>query len=116
MPEEKPLFALLDETVICRRGQPGMKFFEFPLRMPTFHGGPPRSQGPDRVIAISPTPGQGKPRSFAFCMAITHRGGKSDIDPSFCPCVKQPLEIECDNVERFDAGEGRQLNQMMVWS
>ena len=72
-----------------------MKYFEFPLSIPTFAGGAERSQGPDRVIGISPNPGQGKPRSFQFCLAISHRGGNDPMDPSFRPCIKLSHKTEC---------------------
>lgn len=68
----------------------GMKYFEFPLTDPVFTGGDERSQGPDRVVAISPSPGQGGVRQFTFCLAMTHRGGTSDNDPSFRPCTSAP--------------------------
>ena len=110
------MFDLLDKSPICGTKQMGKKLFEFPLTIPTFAGGLHRSQGPDRVIGISPTPGQGKPRSFTFCLAISHRGGTGDEDASFRPCVPQPPEIECSNVQNYYAGEGRSLNETMVWN
>lgn len=72
----------------CRTGQSGFKYFEFPLADPVFNGGPPESQGPDRVVAISPSPGQGGTRHFTFCLVATHRGGTGPGDGSFRPCTK----------------------------
>ena len=82
--------ALTDTSVVaalnaipgCETGQAGMSFFEFPLDMTVFTGGPQ-----DRVFAISPNPGQGGTRTYTYCLAMTHRGGTSPSDPSFFPCT-----------------------------
>lgn len=87
IPTDPDVVTALNAIPECVTGQPMMKYFEFPLTDPVFAGGDAASQGPDRVIAISPSPGQGGTRTFTYCLAITHRGGTSDTDPSFRPCV-----------------------------
>lgn len=74
----------------CVTGQANMKYFEFPLTDPVFTDGPPQSQGPDRVVAISANIGQGGTRSFTYCLAMTHRGGTGPDDPTFRPCTNAP--------------------------
>ncbi|KAI0468724.1 hypothetical protein F4859DRAFT_516884 [Xylaria cf. heliscus] len=86
IPSDSEVVAALDLVPGCKTGQAGFKYFEFPLADPMWTGGAERSQGPDRVIAIAKNPGQGKPRSFTYCLSITHRGGTSPSDPSFRPC------------------------------
>lgn len=71
-----------------------MKYFEFPLTIPVFTGGEAKSQGPDRVVAIAPNPGQGHLRGFYFCLAMTHRGGDHETDPRFFPCESASMD-EC---------------------
>lgn len=87
VPSDEGVKAALDAIAECKTGQAGMKYFEFPLTNPTFDGGDARSQGPDRVVAISPSPGQGGTREYTYCLSVTHRGGTSDTDASFRPCV-----------------------------
>jgi hypothetical protein len=73
--EEIPVRNALDAIPECRTGQAGHKYFEFPITDPVFTGGGgQRSQGADRVLAISPSPGQGGARTFTYCLAITHEG------------------------------------------
>ena len=50
IPGDEQVFTLLNESPICGTKHMGMKLFEFLLAIPTFAGGGPRSQGPDRVI------------------------------------------------------------------
>ena len=87
IPTDPPVVTALDAIPECKTGQTGQKFLEFPLNMPVFTGGDRESQGPGRVIPISPSPGQGIPRTFTYCLAITHRGGKGHEDSPFRPCT-----------------------------
>ena len=90
LPTDADVVNALNAIPECATGQTGLKYFEFPLTDPVFAGGPERSQGPDRVVAISPTPEQGDPRTYTYCLAMTHRGGTSPTDPSFRPCTNAP--------------------------
>lgn len=87
-PDDKSVIDALDAIPECATGQANMKFFEFPLTDPVFTHAPRGSQGPDRVVAIAPNPGQGKPRTFTYCLAITHRG---QPEGSFTPCTGAPI-------------------------
>ncbi|KAL9070131.1 MAG: hypothetical protein Q9161_005083 [Pseudevernia consocians] len=89
-PTDASVVTALNAISECATGQTGMKYFEFPLTDPVFTSGPAGSQGPDRVVAISPTPGQGQTRTFTYCLAMTHRGGTGPSDPSFRPCTNAP--------------------------
>jgi hypothetical protein len=86
-PREAELVTALDAIPECKTGQNGMAYFEFPITDPVFTSGAQDSQGPDRVIAISPSPGQGGTRSFIYCLAVTHRGGTDPTDGSFRLCT-----------------------------
>ncbi|KAM0796185.1 hypothetical protein BDR22DRAFT_868420 [Usnea florida] len=86
-PTDAPVVAALNAIPECRGNQTGMKYFEFPLTVPVFVGGVAGSQGPDRVVAISPSPGQGGARTYMYCLAMTHRGGTGPGDASFRPCT-----------------------------
>lgn len=69
----------------CRLGQAQMKYFEFPITDPVFAGeNDAGAQGPDRVIAISKSPGQGGVRDYTYCLALTHRGLENN---AFTPCA-----------------------------
>lgn len=105
---DKIIFGLLDEILGCKSTQAGMKFFEFPLTMPVFIRGSRLEQGPDRVIAISPSPGHGKPWSFIYYMAITHRGGKGLINPSFRPFTRVIAQDECSSARSLYGPRKRQ--------
>ena len=65
------MVAALNVIPGCETGQAGMEFFEFPLDMTVFTGGAQGSQGPERVVAISPNPGQGGTRTYTYCLAMT---------------------------------------------
>ena len=86
IPDEKDIgvAAALDAIPECKTGQTGMKYFEFPISDPLWTGGGRGSQGPDRVIAISPSPGQGGVREYTYCLALTHRGMAAS---AFQPCT-----------------------------
>ena len=86
-PTDASVVAALNAIPGCETGQPAMKFFEFPLDMTILTGCAQGSQGPDRIVAISPNPGQGGTRTYTYCLAMTHRGGTSPSDPSFFPCT-----------------------------
>lgn len=86
-PTDASVVAALNAIPECTTGQNGMKYFEFPLTMTVFTGGPQGSHGLDRVVAISPNPGQGGTHKYTSCLAMTHRGGTSPTDPSFFPCT-----------------------------
>lgn len=73
----------LDAIPACSTTLAGThKWYEFPLTVPLFTGGPVDSQGPDRVVAIAPNVGQGQRLQFTYCLAMSHRGlSGSDFDP-----------------------------------
>lgn len=54
-PTDAIVVAALDAIPECKTNQTSVKYFEFPLTMTVFTGGPQGSQGPDRVVAISPS-------------------------------------------------------------
>lgn len=80
--------AALNRIDGCATGQPGKGFMEYPLLTgDVFNGGPQRSQGPARVIAVGNTPvGQGGQwTDITYCLAVFHPtldGGEFD------PCTE----------------------------
>lgn len=89
-PTDASVVSALNAIPECATGQAGMKYFEFPLTDPVFTGGPATSQGTDRVVGISPSPGQGGTRTYTYCLTMTHRGNSGDGDSSFNPCTNAP--------------------------
>lgn len=59
------IFALLDAFPICKTGQGGMKYFEFPLSIPVFAGSNTSAWSPDRAIAVFTHAGIGE-ATFGF--------------------------------------------------
>ena len=78
---------VLNAIPCCEKGQASMEYFEFLLTDPVIIGGAAQSQGKDRVIAVSPNPGQGGTRTFTCCMVLTHRGGTGSEDSRLFPCT-----------------------------
>ncbi|KAI0149207.1 hypothetical protein BJ166DRAFT_58836 [Pestalotiopsis sp. NC0098] len=64
----------LDGIAGCETGQANMVYWEFPLTSDGWNGGPEQSQGPDRVIGIGQSPGQGGTWALTYCLSVTHRG------------------------------------------
>ncbi|MCJ1261057.1 hypothetical protein MMC22_000921 [Lobaria immixta] len=62
------IFALLDAFPICKTGQGGMKYFEFPLSIPVFAGSNTSAWSPDRAIATFSHAGTGE-----ATFVLTHR-------------------------------------------
>ena len=82
-PTDATVWAALDGVPECKTGQTGMRCFEFPLNMTVFTGGAQDWQGPHRVVAILPIPGQSGTRTYTYYLAMTQRGGTSPTDLSF---------------------------------
>ncbi|KAI0549170.1 hypothetical protein F4679DRAFT_584745 [Xylaria curta] len=78
------VIAALNAIDGCQTGQPGFKYFEYPLTTDLWIGGPARSQGPDRVIGIGKSPGQGGQWKLTYCLSVTHTGQPNNI---LVPCT-----------------------------
>ena len=87
-PTDTEVLNALNAIPECKTGQTNMKYFEFPLTDPVFAGGAAGSQGPDRVVGISQTPPQGVPRTYIYCLSMTHRGASNS--GAFVPCDNAP--------------------------
>jgi hypothetical protein len=67
--------AALNRIPGCEPGQDGMRYNEFPLlNGDVWNGGPARSQGPARVIAIgrAPTTQGGQWTDLSYCLSVYH--------------------------------------------
>jgi hypothetical protein len=71
----------------CEPGQAGMRYNEFPLlNGEVWNGGPQRSQGPARVIAIgrAPTTQGGQWTQLSYCLSVYH----PTEDGAHFPCTE----------------------------